>query len=207
MSDVTETIFPPYNRKLVDMGDGTFAELLIAQPPAILLTGTTNPRIRVDPGQTGFFEKREYRSFKRLNITAGTEIIIKAVVPVNLILWGLSAEIYQGLLDIETKVGGTEGGTFSEILPIFNRNNMSEQPFPNPSAQASLSTGGTHTGGTVLDVLIVKAADNSNFASSVGITEGDERGIGINTYYFRVQAIAGQGDVLGVFKARWEERP
>lgn len=206
MVDTTETIFPPYNRKLVDMGDGTFAELIVAQPPAVLLTGSTNPRLRVDPGQTGFFEKREFRTFRRLAITAGTELIVKAVVPINIILFNLTLGIYQGLLDMETKVGGTEGGTFSETLPIFNRNNMSEPP-PITVSQTILTAGGTHTGGTVLDVTLLKAADNSNFASSVGGTEGDERGIGVNTYYFRLQAITGQGDVLGVFKARWEERP
>lgn len=207
MVDTTETIFPPYNRKLIDMGDGTYAEQVIATPPDILTTGTTNPRLRVDVGQTGFFEKREYRTFRRLSIPAGTELIIRAVVPINIILFGLEVGIYTGLLDLETKVSGTPGGTFSEVLPIFPRNTMTELPPPAVPPQVVLTAGGTHTGGTVLDVLVIKAADNSNFASSITGEGGDERGVGANTYYFRLQAIAGQGNVEGVFKARWEERP
>jgi len=166
-----------------------------------------NRRWRVDVGQTGFFAGREFRTFRRLNITAGTMVVLKAVVPVNVVLFGLEAGIYQGLLDIETVVGGTEGGSFSETLPILPRNSMSERPTPFYTPVVVLTAGGTHTGGTVIDALVVKAADNSNFADSVGSVEGDERGIGAGTYYFRVQAIAGNGDVLGVFKARWEERP
>jgi hypothetical protein len=196
-------------KRWVDMLDGTWSEQVLAHPPFDLLTdGGTGPnrRIRVDVGQTGFFGGREFRTFRRLNITAGTSVVVKAVVPVDIVLFGLEANIYQGLLDIETVVGGTEGGTFSETLPIFPRNTMSERPAPLYTPVVTLAAGGTHTGGTVLDPLIVKAADNSNFAASVGLASSDERGVGAGTYYFRLSAVSGQGDVLGTFKARWEER-
>lgn len=196
-------------RRIVDLGDGSHAEQQVAHPPLDLLTdGGTGPnrRFRVDVGQTGFFAGREFRTFRRLNITAGAIVVIKAVVPINIILFGLEANIYQGLLDVETVVGGTEGGTFSEALPIFPRNTMSERPTPIYTPLVVLTAGGTHTGGTVLDPLVVKAADNSNFAASVGSQSSDERGVGAGTYYIRLTAVTGQGDVLGTFKARWEER-
>lgn len=213
MADIILDIFSGIStwlrRRYVDMQDGTHSEQLVAHPPLDLLTdhGTgPNRRLRVDTGQTGFFAGREFRTFYRLNITAGATVVLKAVVPINVILFGLEANIYQGLLDIETVVGGTEGGTFTP-LPIFPRNTMSERPSPVYAPVVTLGAGGTHTGGTVLDALVVKAADNSNFAASVGAQSQDERGVGAGTYYFRLTAVAGQGDVLGTFKARWEERP
>lgn len=46
-----------------DQGDGTYA--LVATLPASLVTGTIGraQRLRVDPGQTGFFDGRMFRSF------------------------------------------------------------------------------------------------------------------------------------------------
>lgn len=161
-------------------------------------------RLRVDPGQTGFFAGRMFRTYRDFSITGGTTQVIKAVVPLNIILFGLDISSLSGTLVIETVVGGTEGGSFSTSIPIFPMNTMTERPTPIYVNQVVLSTGGTHTGGTVLDLLRIKAADNSNFAASVGSLASDERGVGANTYYYRLSAT---GDVSAIFKARWEERP
>ena len=163
----------------------------------------TNPRIRVDVGEPSFFDGRQFRTFKELNIALSTEYVIKAVVPVNVILYGLELTLISGEIKLETVVGGTEGGAFSETLPIFPRNTMSERPTPLYTPQTVLTAGGTHTGGTVLDLLWAKTADNAQFAGSVGQVPGDERGVGAGTYYFRLNAIIA---ATGTFKARWEER-
>jgi hypothetical protein len=180
------------------------AQFVMAQPPFALLTDNDgagpNARFRVDVGQTGFFAGREFRTFMRLT----GSVVIRAVVPVNVILFGLSCQLSAGEMDIETVVGGTPGGSFSTVLPIFPRNTMSERPTPFYTPAVVLDAGGTHTGGTILDVLHIKVADNSNFASSVGAEGGDERGVGAGTYYFRLVAT---GTTSGVFKTRWEERP
>lgn len=161
-------------------------------------------RLQVDVGQTGFFRGREFRTFRRLNMTLAEIVVIKAVVPINIILFGLQTTLVSGQIDIETAVGGTEGGTFSETLPVFARNNMSDRPTPFYTPQVVLTAGGTHADGTVLDVLLNKTADNANFAASVGSEPQDERGIGAGTYYIRITAVAA---CTGVLKARWEERP
>lgn len=163
----------------------------------------TNPRIRVDVGEPSFFDGRQFRTFKELNIPLSTEYVIKAVVPGNVILYGLGLSMVSGEVKLSTLVGGTEGGTFSETLPIFPRNTMSERPTPFYTPTVVLTAGGTHTGGTQLDLLWVKTADNSNFAPSVGDNPGDERGVGAGTYYFRLLANIA---ATGVFRARWEER-
>lgn len=175
---------------------------------AALRTGRPGeePRLQVDQGSTGFFAGREFRTFRRLNIGNGQSEVIEAVVPVNVILTGLKLSVQDGWADVETIVGGTPGGTFGTPLPIFNRNNMTEVPTPVYTAQVTLATGGTHTGGTILDVISARSAGSTAQASSVGDALSDERGIGPGTYYFRV-ANVGSGDVDGVFSARWEERP
>lgn len=172
-------------------------------------------RARVDVAQTSFFEGREFRTFKELNIATSATYVIKAAVPVNLILFGLEADIDSGFLRIGTYVTGTEGGSFSETLPILGTNNMSAGKdhratyngnFTVYVAKVVLTAGGTHTGGIELDVLRLKTASITAQASSVGRASSDERGVAANTYYFRLSNLSSQDAVTGVFRARWEER-
>lgn len=172
-------------------------------------------RARVDVGQTSFFEGREFRTFKELNIIAGATYVIKAVVPLDIILFGLELSIEDGQVRLGTYVGGTEGGVFAEVLPIFPANNMSlgvnrrtrmnTLPASACTPLVVLTAGGTHTGGTELDVIRLKAAGATGQAASVGNMADSERGVGANTYYFRV-ANLGAGPILGTLKTRWEER-
>ena len=171
-------------------------------------------RLRVDTAQTSFFEGREFRTFKELNIAVGATYVVKAVVPLNIILFGLEVNIEAGTLRLGTYVGGTEGGTFSETLPIFNTNNMSGGVNRRRSysgalytPQTLLTAGGTHTGGTELDVIRLKAANVTAQSQSVGNSPQDERGVAANTYYFRLLNSSGTDAVVGTFKARFEERP
>lgn len=178
---------------------------------SLLCTGTTRPRIRVDVAQTGFFEGREFRTFKEFAAATTSTYVIKIVVPVNTILFEFGFEIEAGDCRIETMVPGAgivEGGTFSEVLPLIRTNTMTEAPQPPYTGQVAMTAGGTLTGTpspgtTLLDVLRGKAASNSNFANSVGLDAGAERGVPAGTYYWRVTMNA----FIGVIKARWEERP
>lgn len=185
-----------------DIQYSTDNPLFVILPLDLMTDGGDGPnrRIRVDSGQTGFFAGREFRTYYEFT----TDTVFKIVVPVDTILWFLGINLLQGECRLETVAGGTEGGTFSTVLPIFGRNNMSERPEPFYTPQVAISAGGTHTGGTVLDVLLNKTADNANFAQSVGAGEGDERGIAAGTYYFRLTVT---GTTRGNLKTWWEERP
>lgn len=176
---------------------GLFEGRLITDPNG------PNSRLRVDVGQTGFFAGREFRTFREFPTATTATFVIRAVVPINIILFGLLFDIDEGNVRIETVVGGTPGGTFSEALPIFSTNTTSDKPQPPYVAASVLTAGGTHTGGTVLDVLRVKTDMNTNRASTVGTSTSDERGIGAGTYYFRLTLTG----AIGVLRARWEERP
>lgn len=187
-------------------GDGKEAPVVIAHLQPTLLTkgdGATT-RLRVDVAQTGFFDGREFRTFRRLNIAAGAGLVVRAVVPVNTILFDLRLEMVDGWADIETVIGGTPGGTWSETLPVIPRNLMTTAPAY--TAQNVLTAGGTHTGGTVIDVLAARAAGATAQASSVGMGLTSERGIAPGTYYFRLTN-PGSGSAVGKLSAWWEERP
>ena len=171
-------------------------------------------RLRVDPAQTGFFEGREFRTFKELNIAPSDTYVVKVVVPLNIILMVLGANIDSGSLRIGSYVGGTGGGVFGETLPVLPANNMSLGTNRRKSyndtgyvAQTVVTAGGTHTGGIELDVIRVKTSGNSNQSESVGADADGSRGIAANTYYFRLSSLDINDPVTGVFFARWEERP
>lgn len=164
-------------------------------------------RVKVDLAQTGFFTGREYRSFKELNIAAAAIYVIKVVVPMNVILLGLELEVDDGWARMATLVGGFEGGVYGETLPKLNRNNMAVGPDREAviASQLLITAGGTHTGGTELDVIRLRTSTATGSATTVGLAANDERGIAAGTYYFRFTNL-GAGAITGMFRVRWEER-
>lgn len=166
-----------------------------------------NRRLRVDVAQTGFFAGREFRTFLRLNMAPSSVLVVRAVTPINIILFKLQASIQSGELDISTQVGGTPGGSFSSALPALRTNTMSTIPQPPYVGQVVLASGGTLDGGTEISALRLKTSNNTNQASSVGSEAQDERGIAAGTYYFVLSNLSATDSVVGIFEARWEERP
>lgn len=160
-------------------------------------------RLSVDQGNTGFFEGLEFRTFKEWQNPISGIYVMKVVTTIDVILWELSASVDEGHLRVETLVGGTEGGTFSETLPKFPANAMSDRaPDLNLNSIVTITAGGTLTGGTLIDVFHVKTQDNSNQSISVGGSIGKERGVAAGTYYFRLTFT----NASAILKARWEER-
>lgn len=177
--------------------------------PDVLVTGGglegIAPRLRVDVGQTGFFAGREFRTFKELNIAASDSLTIRINCIVNTIAFGLTVAIGSGALRLATVVGGTPGGVFSDVLPVIGRNTMIGTPAY--VAQNSAAAGGTHTGGTEIDVIRLKTNNNTNQATTIGTETGDERGVAPGTFYLRFTNLSATDAVAGVFRLRWEERP
>ena len=87
--------------------------------PANLLTGTTNPRLRVDVAETGFFEKREFRTYREFSqplstqIPNGQRVLMRFVSTLNFILMDLSIVGDNGQIRMVSYIGGTPSGTFS----------------------------------------------------------------------------------------------
>lgn len=184
---------------------GNLVPAVVGLVPAHLLTdgGGENPRVRVDVGQTGFFAGREFRTFREFDTPFTGTFVVKVVIPVDIIVFSLGAEIDQGYLRMETVIGGTEGGSFAEALPIRSRNTMAESPQPPYQAQVQITAGGTLSGGVTQDVLRLKTDTNTNRSFSIGQLSSSERGVGAATMYLRLTAT----DMTGVLRGWWEERP
>jgi hypothetical protein len=192
--------------KLIDMGDTTFANRVEAHPPLKLMTDDNGDyaRVRVDVGQTGFFAGREARTLYEFSIAQEATQVIKVVSPVNTIVQTLGLDLFLAELRLELVIGGTEGGTFGTPLPIFKTNTMTTASAYTP--QVTMATGGTHTGGTVVDLLRVLSGANANKATVSGATEESPQGFSAGTFYLRLINIDGN-TANGIFRARWEERP
>lgn len=192
--------------RLVDMGDGTFAQRVEAHPPVKLMTNDNDgyARLRVDVGQTGFFAGREARTYYEFSIASGASQVIKVVSATDTVLQSFSVETFLAEIRMELATGGTEGGTFDTALPIFKTNTMSTASSYTP--QVTMNRGGTHTGGTVVDLLISISGANRNKSVSSGATEDYPQGFSAGTFYIRLTNTDG-ATASGVFRARWEERP
>lgn len=191
---------------LTDMGDGTHAERIEAYPPKVLMTDAngTYARMRVDVGQTGFFAGREARTFYEFSVPAGQTKVIKVVAPINTIIQNFGGELHLAEMRIELRYGGTEDGTFSTQLPIFRTNTMSSASAYTP--QITMATGGTHTGGTTVDLIHLFSGSSANKALDTTVTDDQPQGFAAGTYYIHLINIDG-ATATGIFRARWEERP
>ena len=88
MADIKYRGYDKVDKRLIDMGDGTFAERVEAYPPLKMLTDDNGEyaRLRVDVGQTGFFAGREARTFYQFEIASGATQVIKVVSATDTIL-------------------------------------------------------------------------------------------------------------------------
>jgi len=158
-------------------------------------------RLRVDPGQTGFFEGREFRTFFEYSVPAGQSVYLRATVPLNIILFSTSLTLDAGKLRMTLRAGGTEGGTWSPVA-VFPKNNMTDRPAY--TGQVQLDSGGTHSGGLLLDV--VRLHGGGNRSATVGGQVSDERGVSPGVFYYRLENNYNL-TANGVLSAVWEERP
>lgn len=214
VTDYIRRIFGGPSRFEKYMGDGTHAMRMLAEPPEKLLTGTTNPRLRVDVGQTGFFEGRMFRAFFNGIIPkAGPSVQFRFTSPVNFILWTQQLELTQGALQLEVYTGATPSGTWAPV-PAIGLNRMSEVPQPAYASQVTIETsvGGTgnFTGGMREDLIQNRTASTNGTASNVG-QEFSERGLPAGTYYGRLSTLTGgltvNDDAQYIYRLAWEERP
>lgn len=196
-------------RTLVDMLDGSHEERVVSVPPYDLLTDGGDGeyrRLRVDVGQTGFFAGREFRTLYEIAIATGATEVIKVVSSVNTIIQMFSAEIISAKLRVELRTGGTEGGTFGTALPIFKTNTMTTAS--SYTSNVTIAVGGTHTGGTLVDLLLLKSGDGTSQSKDIvsSASEALPQGFAAGTFYIKLINTDG-ATANGIFKARWEERP
>lgn len=193
----------------VDMGDGTWAERYIGQPPAFLITGIygdKRPRLRVDEGSTGFYEGREFRMFVEFDIPPSGELWVRHTITKNFILHDQRVSIETGGIRwtanaaMATSPGPWTAATFRR------RNQMTEQPSPFFTSGSTIETStttGAATGGIVVDAMRVAAGQGAGSASAT--QNAGLRGLAAGVYHARLQNTAAQ-NAVGVYDWWWEER-
>lgn len=191
---------------LVDMQDGTHAERIEAYPPKVLMTDGNGSyaRLRVDVGQTGFFAGREFRVIEELSIASGATQVLKIVSPIDSILYAFGVELTLSQLRVELVAGGTESGAFSSAITPLKTNQMTTAS--DYVHQVTFATGGSHTGGTVIDAFDIVSGSNVNKAIVQQVDESQPLGFNAGTYYIRMRNTDG-ATANGFLKLRYEERP
>lgn len=180
-----------------------------------LLTDRTGPsmRVRVDPGQTGFFAGRFFRSYVEAIIPKDglTPLYARLTSPIDFILWSQVITVTQGALRVEAFLAPTFAGSWT-AKPVIGVNRMSERPLYSGalySPQITLDTGGTFSGGAAADLLLVRAAGQNGQASNVG-TSQSERGLPAGTYGIKFSILTGglavSDDAQMLYALEWEER-
>lgn len=163
-------------------------------------------RLRVDTGQTGFFEGREFRTFFELNIPTSTSVYLRFTSPIDFIIFEQSLTLDSGSVRFTALTGATPGGTYSTSLPVIGKNRMTTRKTPFYSPQITIETGGTATGGTIVELFRVTAANATAQQQTVLGAASTERGLPAGTYYLRLENI-GNSAAIGVYSLIWEERP
>lgn len=168
-------------------------------------------RVRVDVAQTGFFEGREFRSFREFSIASGQSLWIKVSAPVAFILFEQSLTVDSGSIRFSAFSGATGTGDYTVQLPVIGKNRMpSRRQYDTVSGyyepQITLSTGGAATGGNLVEVFRVVAANSTAQQATVGGIVATERGLPAGDYYLKLENIS-NSTATGVYSLFWEERP
>lgn len=176
--------------------------------PADLYTSDTEGyrRLRVDSGQTGFFEGREFRTFFEINIASGASVYLRFVSPIDFVLFEQSLTLDSGSIRFTALTGATPAGTFSNTLPVLGKNRMASRKLPYYVPQVTITSGGTATGGVVVELFRVVAANATAQQQTVLGAASTERGLPAGTYFLRLENI-GNSAATGAYSLIWEERP
>lgn len=168
-------------------------------------------RVKVDPGQTGFFEGREFLINHEFTVGVGASYVVKLVTLRDIIVESFTLSIDDGFLKFTRRTGGTEGGSFSTSIVPQAVNSMVNPlehrlydgvPF---ASNTVVTAGGTLTGGNIFDAIRLKTSGATAQAATIGQSNTDAIGVPPGTRYYVFENL-GNGSVTGIFRVKWEER-
>jgi hypothetical protein len=159
-------------------------------------------RIFVETGSVNPTENRQYFMFHEFSMSANATEVVKVVITGDTVMNAFSVKVMSGKARVEIVAGGTAGGSYSQSIPIFPVNGMSSATPRNSTTV--MTSGGTLTGGTTMDLFLVNTGDNVNQSS--GVTSGEDFAIGfpVGTYYIRITN-TDNSTAAGLVKALWTE--
>lgn len=164
-------------------------------------------RIKVDVRNTAFYRGREFRSFIEVATTASTPFYARFVCPVDFILTSQELILDSGAMRFEVFIGATPSGVWTTSPYTMGKNRMMSRKLPFYVQQASVELGGAFTGGTLVDLHVLRTSAQSVTTSSAGGQIDHERGLPANTFYFKFSQLEGvNGSSTGIYSNEWEEQ-
>lgn len=148
-----------------------------------------------------FLDGRDFRAYHEFSILSGQEDIIKIETPIDLYITNITLNLSDGSVRYSVLVGGTEGGVFTEIQTILNKNNRSDAAQYTRQTQAY--AGGNLTGGSEIDVAQIRTGTNNQRVSIIESAQS-KRGVAAGTYYIKIEN-NGNGTAEGVLYTFWTE--
>lgn len=159
-------------------------------------------RIFVDAGNISPPDNKHYFMFHEYSVSSNGTEVVKVVITGDTVMESFIIKVMAGTARVEIVSGGTEGGTFSQSVPVFPTNTMSTAA-PRAST-TTVQSGGTVTGGTTLDLFLVNTGDNAHQSVGVSVGETFQIGFPAGTYYIRVTNTDNSAS-SGLIKALWHE--
>ena len=183
--------------------------------PPQLFTATpaersSQSRVRVDVGSTGFFEARTFRISYEFSTQNGNEILngtsrwLRVTAPVKFLLQRQTADVDDWAVRVRIFRAGVESGTWSPVN-VAATNLLNTAGY---AGQITIDDGGAvdTTGEIAVETLRIRTAGNNNRRTTISAAASDERLIIPGTYYIQIENIAA-GINEGVFTLGWEEQP
>jgi len=174
-------------------------------------------RLQVDPGNTGFFDGREFRFFRELDIPSNTSLWTRVIIDSGndgIIIRSQSIEIEEGRIRFRVWSDSalTNPPTWSAPDGVTSNVLLNNAL---PSAPAYTRTAVFENGGDaeptfdgapeVVDILRARSSGSNAQASSIYTQAGGERGVGPGTYWLQFESMS-NSDVTGVYNLIFEER-
>lgn len=170
--------------------------------PRALVTGSGSdprPRLRVDNAQTSFFENRQFRMYHEFTLAAGTSVWLRWASTIDFNVLGRDVILNTGQMRYALYSGGTPSGVWT-AKTLYHVNNYADAP---PySTHVTVSTGGSLSGGTELDIMLANAGTGGNSSSAtVGLLEVS---LAAGTYYVEIRNTGSQS-CTGMYRVYFEE--
>lgn len=170
--------------------------------PLAIYTGTgadPRPRIRVDTGQTSFFENREFRFYHEFTLAAGTSVWLRVVAP-DIVVHQRDLVMVTGQIRYALVHSGTPAGAWT-AKTVHRVNNVAG--LPSYTGSTAVAFGGTVTSAVEEDVMLVNGGTGGNSGTAgIGMAEV---GIAAGTHYIELRNNGAQS-CTGIYRVAFEER-
>lgn len=170
----------------------------------------TAPRMRVDPGSTGFFDGREFRFFWRFSVATLESAWIKAVLPIDCILKVEAVTVSDGTLQYNSWRSGTDVGPWSDpdnvSSAILPKNPWAGSGYTRQSTIQLGGNGAVTSPSQISGIADIKTAGATGQRTTAGGQASDERGVSAGTYFIQLYNPGGT-TLNGNYFATIEERP